>query len=107
MIGVCRVLFFLLLFSSLVNTSFGETDVDEPEFDMDTDISDSVGSKDGENSAAIGTDVEITGVTIINGSVWIDGVKIHKPQSVYTSRKNGKIYRIHWGSNDNVSVAEE
>ncbi|OGQ48115.1 MAG: hypothetical protein A3H42_03325 [Deltaproteobacteria bacterium RIFCSPLOWO2_02_FULL_46_8] len=105
--GVWRVVLFLLLFGLLVNVSFGETDVDEPKFDVDTDISDSVGSEDGENSAAIGNDVEITGVAIINGSVWIDGVKIHKPQSVYTSRKNGKIYRIRWGSNDNVSVAEE
>ena len=106
MMGGWRVVLFLLLCGSLVNASFGETDEGEPGFDADTDISVNVDSKDKENSA-VDNDVEITGVTIINGSVWIDGVNIHKPQSVYTSRKNGKIYRIHWGSNDNVSVAEE
>lgn len=104
---VRHILAALLLSCALVNASFGETVIDESEPEVNADISDSADSKAGADSAVIGADVEITGVTVINGSVWIDGVKIHKPQSVYTSKKSGKTYRIHWGKDGNVSVAEE
>lgn len=97
----------LLLSCSLVNASFGEALVDGSELEVNAGVSDSAESKVEADSAVVGTDVEMTGVAVINGAVWIDGVKIHKPQSVYTSKKNGKTYRIHWGKSGNVSVAEE
>lgn len=108
----------VILMSSclLVNTAFGEKlvdkqelemDADEPEMDADVSDSSDIDSKIETGSGEVGADVEMTGSAIINGSVWIDGVKIHKPQSVYTSKKNGKTYRIHWGKHGNVSVTEE
>lgn len=97
----------LLLSCSLVNASFGEALVDGSELEVNADVSDRVDSKVDADSAVVGTDVEMTGVAVINGAVWIDGVKIHKPQSVYTSKINGKTYRIHWGESGNVSVTEE
>jgi hypothetical protein len=97
----------LLLSGLLVNASFGESDISESEVEVNADVSDSAGNKAWTESGVIDADVEMTGIAVINGAVWIDGVKIHKPQSVYTSKKNGKTYRIHWGKNDNVSVTEE
>lgn len=97
----------LLLSGSLLNASFGESVIDEPELEENADVSDSADNKAWTASAVVGADVAMTGVAVINGAVWIDGVKIHKPQSVYTSKRNGKTYRIRWGKNDNVSVTEE
>lgn len=97
----------LLLSCSLANASFGEAVVDGAGVEVNADISDSADSKDGADSGMVGADVEMTGFAVINGAVWIDGVKIHQPQSVYISKKSGKTYRIYWGKNDNVSVAEE
>lgn len=97
----------LLLSGLLVNASFGEAVDDEPEFEVNVEVLDSVGNKVWTESGVVDADVEMTGVAVINGAVWIDGVKIRKPQSVYTSKKNGKTYRIQWGKNDNVSVTEE
>jgi len=100
----------------LVSNAFGGKNIDKQdiemeadELEMDTEFSDNsnMDSKSDADSGQVGTDVEMTGSAVINGSVWIDGVKIHKPQSVYTSKKSGKTYRIHWGKNGNVSVTEE
>lgn len=106
-LSVRCVVSVLLLSGSLLNASFGEPVDDEPEFEVNVEVLDSVGNKVWTESGVVDTDVEMTGVAVINGAVWIDGVKIRKPQSVYTSKKNGKTYRIQWGKNDNVSVTEE
>ncbi|OIP12586.1 MAG: hypothetical protein AUK53_07430 [Betaproteobacteria bacterium CG2_30_59_46] len=59
------------------------------------------------NSGSIGSDVQMEGVAVINGDVFIDGEKIPKGKSVYTSKKTKKTYLIHWGKDGNVSVSEK
>lgn len=59
------------------------------------------------NSGSIGSDVQMEGVAVINGEVFIDGEKIPKGKSVHTSKKTKKTYLIHWGKNGNVSVSEK
>ena len=54
-----------------------------------------------------GDSVEIEGITIINGEVSIDGVKIPRGTRKYRSPKSGKSYLIEWGHGNNVSVAEQ
>lgn len=65
------------------------------------------GSEVNVNSGSIGSDVQMEGVAVINGEVFIDGEKIPKGKSVYTSKKTKKTYLIHWGKNGNVSVSEK
>lgn len=64
-------------------------------------------SKDDDDSDVIGSDVEMEGVAVINGQVFIDGVKVPKGKTSYTSKKTGKSYQIHWGKNGNVEVSEK
>jgi len=59
------------------------------------------------NSGSIGPDVQMEGVAVINGEVFIDGEKVPKGKSVYTSKKTKKTYLIQWGKNGNVSVSEK
>lgn len=59
------------------------------------------------NSGSVASDVEMEGVAVINGDVFIDGNKVPKGKALYTSKKSGKTYRIHWGKNGNVSVSEK
>lgn len=56
---------------------------------------------------AIGIDVEIEGITIINDKVYIDGVLVPNGRREVVSRKTGKVYRIDWGRDGNVSVTEK
>jgi hypothetical protein len=58
-------------------------------------------------ASAIGADVEMTGVAVINGEVYIDGEKLPPGKRSFTSKKTGKNYAIEWGKNGNVSVAEK
>jgi hypothetical protein len=70
-----------------------------------------VGSKQesaGDSSASsVSADVEMTGVAVINGDVYIDGEKLPHGKRTFTSKKTGKNYVIEWGKNGNVSVAEK
>lgn len=59
------------------------------------------------NSGGVASDVEMEGVAVINGEVFIDGNKVPKGKTLYTSKKSGKTYRINWGKNGNVSVSEK
>lgn len=59
------------------------------------------------NEGEISSDSEITGITVINGNVFIDGQKIKNGVTSYTSKKTGKTFRIVWGKNGNVSVEEK
>lgn len=59
------------------------------------------------NTGQIGSDVQIEGVTIINDDVFIDGEKVPRGKTVYTSRKSKKTYLIQWGKNGNISVSEK
>lgn len=65
-------------------------------------------SNEARNEAGvIDEDAEIEGITIINGSVSIDGVKIPRGVRKFHSAKTGRSYRIDWGKGDNVSVTEQ
>lgn len=64
------------------------------------------GSTASNSAGAIDADVEIEGVAVINGEVFIDGEKIPRGKTKYTSKKTGKSYRIQWGKNGNVSVEQ-
>ena len=59
------------------------------------------------SAGGVDVDVEMTGVAIINGNVYIDGEKLPPGKRTYTSKKTGKSYAIEWGKNGNVSVAEK
>lgn len=96
-----------LLFGMLINVSTAQAGVDDAEFDVNVDAPDRAGNTASSDAGVVGAGVEMTGVAVINGAVWIDGVRISKPQSVYTSKKTGKTYHIRWGKDGNVSVAEE
>lgn len=64
------------------------------------------GSTASNSSGSIDTDVEMEGVAVINDDVFIDGEKIPRGKTRYTSKKTGKSYRIQWGKNGNVSVEQ-
>ncbi|WP_371324006.1 hypothetical protein VX159_00300 [Dechloromonas sp. ZY10] len=68
-----------------------------------------VGTGSVASSAAgdLGADVEMDGVAVINGSVYIDGQKIPRGKTSYVSKKTGKAYRIQWGSDGNVAVEQK
>lgn len=55
----------------------------------------------------LGPDVEMEGVAVINGEVFIDGEKVPKGKTSYTSRKSGKTYLIRRSKDGNVSVSEK
>lgn len=52
-------------------------------------------------------DVEMDGVAVINGNVFIDGQKIPRGKTSHVSKKTGKTYRIQWGSDGNVAVEQK
>lgn len=59
------------------------------------------------NAGSVASDVEMEGVAVINGEVFIDGNKVSRGKTLYTSKKTGKTYRIDWGKDGNVSVSEK
>lgn len=61
----------------------------------------------GNEAGVIDEDAEIEGVTIINGSVSIDGVRVPHGVRKFRSVKTGRSYRIDWGKDGNVSVIEQ
>lgn len=67
-----------------------------------------VGANEVKNEAGvIDEDAQIEGITIINGHVSIDGVKVSRGVRKFHSEKTGRNYRIDWGKGDNVSVTEQ
>ena len=58
-------------------------------------------------AGSIEEDVDMEDVAVINGEVFIDGVKVPRGNTSYTSRKTGKTYQIKWGRNGNVAVEEK
>lgn len=58
-------------------------------------------------AGSVDSDVQMEGVAIINGEVFIDGDKIPKGQTSYKSKKSGKSYQIKWGKNGNVAVEQK
>jgi hypothetical protein len=55
----------------------------------------------------LGPDVQMDGVAVINGRVYIDGAQVPKGKTTFKSPKSGKTYRIQWGKDGNVAVQEE
>lgn len=60
-----------------------------------------------DGSGSVASDVEMEGVAVVNSDVFIDGNKVPKGKTLYTSKKSGKTYRIDWGKNGNISVSEK
>lgn len=58
-------------------------------------------------TGSVASDVEMEGIAVINGEVFIDGAKVARGKTLYTSKKSGKTYRIDWGKDGNVSVSEK
>lgn len=65
------------------------------------------GAAVGASLGVIGPDVQIEGVTVINGAVFIDGEPVPKGKTSFTGKKSGKSYQIEWGKDGNVSVSEK
>lgn len=59
------------------------------------------------SGGSVANDVQMDGVAVINGEVFVDGDKVPKGKTLYTSKKSGKTYRITWGKDGNVSVSEK
>ena len=55
----------------------------------------------------IDSDVEMEGIAVINGQVFIDGIKIPRGKTSYVSKKSGKSYTIQSDKDGNVSVQEK
>ena len=58
-------------------------------------------------SGVVAADVQMEGVAVINGEVFIDGEQVPRGKTTYTAKKTGKSYRIQWGKDGNVSVSEK
>ena len=58
-------------------------------------------------TGSIESDVQMEGVAVINGEVFVDGEKVPRGKSPYTSRKSGKTYNIKWGKDGTVAVQEK
>jgi len=65
------------------------------------------GSVASNTAGTIDQDVQMDGAAVINGDVFVDGEKVPKGKSPYTSRKSGKTYVIKWGKDGNVAVHEK
>lgn len=50
--------------------------------------------------------VDVQGITIINGKLWIDNDPVPQGKKTHTSSKTGKIYKIEWGKDNNIAVSE-
>lgn len=96
---------FLILLTAAASVQAG-VDVSLPGIRVQTAENDS--SSVAINSAgSIDPDVEMEGVAVINGKVFIDGERVPKGRTSYTSRKTGRSYQINWGRNGNVAVHEK
>lgn len=65
------------------------------------------GSVASNTAGSIEQDVQMEGVAVINGDVFVDGEKIPKGKSPVTSKKSGRTYLIKWGKDGNVAVQEK
>lgn len=64
------------------------------------------GSSASNSSGSIDSNVQMEGVAVINDDVFIDGEKVPRGKTRYTSKKTGKSHRIEWGKNGNISVEQ-
>lgn len=95
----------VLLLSLFAGSAFAQVSVDVSGYDVR--VRQGGGNEVRVNSGSVASDVEMEGVAVINGDVFIDGDRIPKGKKLYTSKKSGKTYRIVWGKDGNVSVSEK
>lgn len=50
--------------------------------------------------------VDVQGITIINGQLWIDNDEVPRGKKTHTSSKTGKSYKIEWEKGNNIAVSE-
>ena len=50
--------------------------------------------------------VDVQGITIINGQLWIDNDEVPRGKKMHTSSKTGKSYKIEWEKENNIAVSE-
>jgi hypothetical protein len=102
------------LLATLCGVVIGQVTVDVPGASVkikkgnggNTAVSVGSGSSASNTAGAVGPDVEMEGVAVINDNVFIDGEKIKRGKTQHTSKKTGKSYRIQWGKDGNVSVEQ-
>lgn len=98
----------VLLASLALGTANAQTAVDVSAPGVRVQTGGKGGSSVAVNTAgSIEEDVDMEGVAVINGEVFIDGVKVPRGKTAYTSGKTGKTYQIKWGRNGNVAVEEK
>ncbi len=93
-----------VLFASLVNAQVA---VDVSAGGVRVQTGKTGGATASNSAGSIDSDVEMEGVAVINGTVYIDGERIPKGKRSHTARKSGKTYLIEWGRDGNVSVREK
>ena len=93
-----------VLFASLVNAQVA---VDVSAGGVRVQTGKTGGSTASNSAGSIDSDVEMEGVAVINGTVYIDGERIPKGKRSHTARKSGKTYLIEWRRDGNVSVREK
>ena len=93
-----------VLFASLVNAQVA---VDVSAGGVRVQTGKTGGATASNSAGSIESDVEMEGVAVINGTVYIDGERIPKGKRSHTARKSGKTYLIEWGRDGNVSVREK
>jgi hypothetical protein len=96
---------YLLLAAGVANA---QVSVDLSGLGVKVQTGNGKGSSVASNSAGtIDQDVQMDGIAVINGEVFVDGEKVPKGKSPYTSKKSGKTYVIKWGKDGNVAVQEK
>lgn len=100
--------YFLSVVCLLLSFSVGaQVAVDLSAFGVKVKTGDKSGSNVAVNSAgSVDSSVEMEGVAVINGEVFIDGDKVPKGRSSHKSRKSGIVYEIKWGKDGSVTVRE-
>ena len=98
--------------SLLAGTCWAQVSVDVPGYGVRVqsgkgNTAVNVGNSRAENTAGSMADgVEMEGVAVINGDVYVDGEKVPANKSSFVSKKSGKKYRITRGKDGNVGVEE-
>lgn len=95
----------MLFFAGLAQA---QVSVDIPGMGVKVQTGSGKGSSVAVNRAgAVDSDVQMEGVAVINGEVFIDGEKISKGKTSHVAKKTGKTYLIKWGKDGNVAVQEK
>jgi hypothetical protein len=104
--GILRLFWMFSMGSLFIAVpAVAQVSVSVPGYSVQVDSTSGKAAVDGTNG--IDSDVQIEGITIINDKLFIDGVEVRRGKTVYTSPKSKKTYKIQWGKNGNISVAEK